>query len=355
MAQNPVQRTSRLTVHDENAAYARIQARREAKLKRELHFYRLNYFFNRSCCSFGRSVLTRFPSGAEVYIILLIAGLEQVAFDSSVQGIILSFLSATEASTNIQEFFVRSIGLKLVANLLFPITGWIADVWIGRYHMIHLSAWLMWFGYSLAALINSFQGFDFHWSNYVLFVCYIAINVGSSAFQASAIPFGADQISYKTSHELSSYFYMYYWIRNLGSFMLFLTVKECSGWFSGTANSLTYAGVSVASITAILCILGGTRKRFLVNDEKRNPLKTVCKVLHACVTTRRPIYRSAFSYTGVEKPSWIDLTKIVHGGKFEEETVEDVKTFLQLVVIFLPLVIILVAYVGVSWRNSRQK
>lgn len=340
------------TKDDENAFFARIQQSREAKLKRDLHIYRFKYLFNRSCCSFCTSVLRRFPSGSGVYIILSMLGLEQIAFNGSVQGIISPFLKATHFSSKGEEFFVRIIGLKLVANLLFPIAGWIADVWIGRYRMIYLSAWIMWFGYCLAAFAISFQMFGQNWNNYILFPCYLIINIGSAGFQASAIPFGADQIFYKTSHELSSYFYMYYWMRNFGFTMLFLIAEECRNGFDGIVNSLTYSAIGVIATTAILCLIGVFSNKFTINDKKRNPLKTVCKVLYACAITKRPIYRSAFSYTGVSRPSRIDLTKSIHGGLFEEETVEDVKTFLRLVKIFLPLFIVLTAYVGVSYNGS---
>lgn len=321
----------------------------EGQLRWELYRYRVSYLFSpKSCRRFCRSVRMRLPTGVGVYVVLIMLGLEQLAFTSAAEMMITSFLSAVGLVGHNVRPVVRIVGLNLLANLLFPVTGWLADVWIGRRRMIHLSMWLLWCGYAFAALTFSLEEvIQGNWNEYLLLPCYLLVNFGSAAFQANAIPFGADQIPYKTSHELSSYFYVYYWLRNWGSVMLCLLVT-CEG-FDGHIQGTTYTGIAVLAITVNLCLYATLRSELSVSYEKRNPLKMVFKVVYSSLIAKRPTHRSAFSYNpGASQPSRIDLTKAAHGGKFREETVEDVKTFLRLLAILGSLGIVLLAYVGVS-------
>ncbi len=91
---------------------------------------------------------------------------------------------------------------------MFPVMGWIADVWVGQYRMIHFSLWLLWQGYAVLAFLYSFSLLDPNQTPiYALTVLFASISVGHSGFQASAIPFGVEVIKYHTSQELSSYFH----------------------------------------------------------------------------------------------------------------------------------------------------
>lgn len=315
----------------------------DASLKRDIYRYRLKFLFSQSCGSFCKSVRRRFPTGVGVYTILLMLGLEQMAF-SAAEGLIIG--------TRFHDLtpLVTSAGLNLVVKLLFPIMGWLADVWVGRYRMIHLSMWLLFCGYGTAAFFSSLHYYvASDWNEpYTLLLCYVVINIGSAGFQANAIPFGADQINYKTSHELSSYFYMYYWVRNAGSLMVCFLIT-CEGKFDGYFRSSVYSMIAVLTTTVILLLNTFLRHRFLIRNKRSNPLKTVVKVLYTSLVSKRPRYRSAFSYNPSSiLPSRMDLTKETHGGKFKEETVEDVKTFLRLLLILFALGTVLCTYAGVS-------
>ena len=65
---------------------------------------------------------------------------------------------------------------------------------------------------------------------------------------------------------------------------------------------------------------------------------------------RRPTRRSAFSYTGSDPPSRIDLAKIRHGGKFTNEEVEDVKTFIRIFLVLFAIGGALAVHGAVSWN-----
>ena len=65
----------------------------------------------------------------------------------------------------------------------------------------------------------------------------------------------------------------------------------------------------------------------------QNPFKLIYKVLRYAVKTKHLRQRSAFTYWEDELPSRIDFGKNKYGGPFTTEQVEDVKTFLRLLVI----------------------
>ena len=68
-----------------------------------------------------------------------------------------------------------------------------------------------------------------------------------------------------------------------------------------------------------------------------HPLLLVYRVLKYAATVKRPMERTAFSYDGRPEPSRIDLAMVTHRGIYRDEEVEDVKTFLRIVVFLISL------------------
>ena len=79
------------------------------------------------------------------------------------------------------------------------------------------------------------------------------------------------------------------------------------------------------------------RDRFYTEPGQHNPYKMVIKVLIFAKKHKYPLRRSAFTYCGDERPTRIDFAKERYGGPFQTEQVEDVKTFLRILVILLVL------------------
>ena len=67
-------------------------------------------------------------------------------------------------------------------------------------------------------------------------------------------------------------------------------------------------------------------------------------MLRYASTAKRPLERSAFSFDGRPMPSRIDLAKQTHHGIFSDEKVEDVKTFLRILVFLVSLLGFLCVY-----------
>ena len=68
-----------------------------------------------------------------------------------------------------------------------------------------------------------------------------------------------------------------------------------------------------------------------------NPFRKVYKVLNFAWKHKYPVNRSAFTYCEENTPSRIDLGKEQYGGPFSTEEVEDVKSFLRLLLLLVSL------------------
>ena len=324
----------------------------EAQIARDVRKYRFKNCCKNSCLLFPKNVLRRVPKGKAVYLVLFLCYLERVAYFAAVGNIIVPFLDIYNLPDAVDSL-IQSLSLYMVAHVLFPITGWFADVWIGRYRMAHIGLWLLWIGYALVTTVFSIEAatitnFDKPGAiRYLLPVCFIIINLGSASFQASAIPFGADQIAHRSSDELSSYFYFYYWVRNLGAIFLFISFT-CNN-FGSTLHGIIFGFISTLSITIALATNAVFKDWFVVDKQKKNPIKVVGKVYYSAMVVKRPKNRSAFSYSGTTPPSQIDLVKETHGGKFSSEEVEDAKTFGRLLTVLITLSGALMVWNGVRY------
>ena len=65
----------------------------------------------------------------------------------------------------------------------------------------------------------------------------------------------------------------------------------------------------------------------------QNPFSQIYKVINYAIKNKHPQRRSAFTYCEDELPSRIDFGKSKYGGPFTTEQVEDVKTFLRLLIV----------------------
>ena len=330
---------------------------------RDLRRFRTNYFCRQSCSNLCVSRRRRAPSGKAVYLVLLLCFLERVAYYGSLGNILPLFLSSTLQLPDPVSALVMAVVKEVVTPALYPLGGFLADVWIGRHKAIEASLWMLLFGYSLLSFLYSFGSlhhFDVSGTNpgnyalYLLPICFILISIGSTCFQANVIPFGADQITNnKSSEELSSYFFWYYGVRNAGAFVIFLSfVCKDITWEYITATAFASAACMCVALLLDVCL----RDWLFIDGERRNPIKMVIKVLAFSATVKRPSRVSAFGYDGRLPPSRMDLAKTKHGGKFSREDVEEVKTFLYLLPVLVAVSSAFVVYTGVRLpANTKHK
>ena len=301
----------------------------------------------------------RFPKGRAVFIVLLINTLESFAIFGAFDGLKERVIGHSDRRRLAYLFlFFQWCG----GRIFYPIAGLIADTWLGRYRMIKVGLWLMWFGF---VIITVNESLVYHYSNndnhshtveqYVLpIIAVVLLIISSAAVEANTIPFGVDQIQQgASSSEMSSYFYYYYFSRTAGlliGLILFLLLfdtgiklsPDFNPWSENRYTSHTLHTIhplfAVLSITVALILHFCTSQHYFKDRDYSSPLRLIINVLYYAATVRRqtPRYRRAFRY-GEERKSRIELAKIEYDGIFTSEEVEDVKTFLRicLVIFFL--------------------
>ena len=308
---------------------------------------RVKRFFSRIVhCRYDKH---RLPTSKQVVVLLLLCCLERAAY----------YAATAIPLTTLFQFSIGQFGITLVIQdvipqLLFPIAGWVGDVYLGRFRAIQLGLILI--ALSLSSLLvettvsymvypacsdgaNPAHGTQMSCSHtpltVFLVITFIVLYAGSSLFHANLIPYGADLITYyRSSNDISSYFYWYYWMRNVGG----LIVSTLSGFcLLGLGNNLisvlsSLTGCIFITIALIVCYL--TKHWFVVESSYSNPYKKSFQIISYALRAKRPKSRAAFGI-GHDPPPRLDLAKRRHGGKFTNEEVEDVRTVGRLLLLFL--------------------
>ena len=273
------------------------------------------------------------PQGKRVYCILLLfilLNIVQATSEIVFQTVLIKYFEDIGATSAPISILFRSVPLLLCLPM-----GFIADRYFGRAKVIYYS-WILLFIAQLLItyyfIIDSLGNIP-HNLKSITFVGAFINSIGLAGIRVNLIPFGVDQIKTASSDQLSSYFYWYYWCRNVGQFLAY---SVCGSLVVSTSY-LTALFVSSTAAAAGVVINFLCYKWFIKIEKIRNPLLLVYQVLKYAATVKRPVERTAFSYDGRPEPSRIDLAKITHLGNFRDEEVEDVKTFLRIVVFLISL------------------
>ena len=249
-----------------------------------------------------------------------------------------------------------------ISFLLYPLLGWIADVYVSRYKMIKLSFVLLMIG-SLLMLAGGIERiFEKNFSSdvstwkMVLSIIIFLISIsGIGIYEANAIQFGMQQLLEASSEQLSGFIYWYYWSFQIGplityyvSVPIFFYFRDCRVIFDDShldEQNIHIFGwvVLFPSLFQVIAALIGVimmhnaNRHFEIHQIQINPLKKLFQVLQYTYKNKRPERRSAFTYWENQIPSRIDLGKQKYGGPFSYEEVEDVKTFFRLFVLIISL------------------
>ena len=249
------------------------------------------------------------------------------------------------------------ISLRSLSLLLCLPMGFIADRYFGRAKVLYYS-WILLFvthcsvAFYISMIILHAPSKHTLWQYIIVFIIVqLYKSISLVGIRVNLIPFGVDQMGAASSDQLSSYFHWYYWSRTVGQFFAYsigiLLIPPIYDHFHVVIIMLLLSCITSAAGTVInMCGYA-----WFVKKEKvaiGNPILLIYRVLSYAASVRRPLYRSAFSYDGRPKPSRIDLAKETHFGKFRDEKVEDVKTFLRILVMLISLTGFLCVYGLVS-------
>ena len=215
---------------------------------------------------------------------------------------------------------------------------------------------LMWVGTVMSALLLSVSQILTNTQSVLSYIAYslayVLVLVGCSGITVIALPFGTDQMLESPSEEISAYVHWFVWTWFAGE-----GLSSLVGLLSCTNPNLDVENLlyifSAALFSAIALCLDALCQHWL-SDEYRcqNPFKMVYSVLKYAVANTRPTRRSALTYSEEEIPSRVDLGKSKYGGPFTTEQVEDVKTFLRLLVIICAVSIL--QYAGELYLSSND-
>ena len=252
-----------------------------------------------------------------------------------------------------------------LAYLLYPLLGWLADVYFTRYKFI-LYSFVVMIMATLLMIIAS--GLFFHFTEdralYILGGLGITVGlIGIGLFESTAIQFGMDQMLEASSDELSSFIHWYYWSCNVGRLLVvscaavaLIGYSQCvikvnlqnvtelyedlHPLYHHIYNTLALimAGLQLVCACTGLFLLICSKRNFNIDRTGDHPLKLIYGVVKYAWKHKCPEHRSAFTYWEEDIPPRIDLGKSKYGGPFTTEEVEDTKTFFSILLLLLSLV-----------------
>ena len=264
------------------------------------------------------------------------------------------------------SFVFLALGITL---LLYPVIGLVADICCNRYNCIKVSivlllvSTLIGLGFAMAALVTTEMQLSWFLSaklsppEVLMSAIFIVVLFSLGMFEAVGIQFGMDQMVEASSDQISAFTHWYYWSMNIG-IGIHATVVLCGLYVFGqctlpakTSNVQFLDGGVVAfmaeftiilviqtvSVLASLLSLYQLKRYLTIEPAGHNPFTTVYKVLKYAWQHKCPERRSAFTYWEEDIPPRIDLGKSKYGGPFTTEEVEDVKTFLTLLLVLSSL------------------
>ena len=251
--------------------------------------------------------------------------------------------------------------------LIYPLSGFVADICCGRYKTVIGSFCLLVCscGAFTIGCILAMTSIDhkkhipdqiFDSGKYVLvviaLVAFLLFTIGLSGFQANYIQLGLQQLNDAPSEYLGLFIHWAIWTFQVAAPLLhtLFVLYACS-----QSKSLLYALLSLPPLCFVILlsvlIFSCSKKHWFYSEPgQHNPYTTVARVLNFARKHKSPLQRSAFTYHYSERPtSRIDLAKERYGGPFTTEQVEDVKSFLRILGVLIALGPIFILEVPVSY------
>ena len=298
----------------------------------------------------------RFPTGRASLLVFVLIIAERYVFYGAVDGVLRLIPGLTSKSGTGAGFgsFVRIFLYYCIGRLFYPVGGFLADVYLGRYRVIHISLWLYWIAFAFLAIANvlrmSVSASTSVIHNEILPIfAYVLIVLASGGFESTIIPFGADQLEAAGSSELSSYFYWFKFSVQIGILGNVLVTSVVSLILPEYLVPILHVLITLVVTTAALVLHKNLEHWYFKNVLRENCIKMVSKVLSFAATVKRhqPQYRRAFRYSEGRLPR-IELAKQQYDGKFTGDQVEDVKTFCRICFILFSIGGFLFSLSGVS-------
>ena len=231
--------------------------------------------------------------------------------------------------TGVNNIVAPSIALAIMI-FISPIAGWLADVHFGRYKVLKWSIWVMWSSCMLLTMNTVVAKMVNNYKHSAIFevAMFVLMEVGLVGYISNIIQFSMDQLPDASTEAIVSF------------------IRWITWTFFSSGATLNYAlfcvdkkyeliGLLVVCTSLTLAVCLDCIFNHCLNKEPttKNPFKLVMQVIRYTIKTKQPRYRSAFTYCEDEPPVRMDFGKSKYGGPFTTEQVEDVKTFLRLLIV----------------------
>ena len=280
------------------------------------------------CCS-KRNADSQSVSSQSVILIILWDALMYLHVN-----LLRHFAATSYYDSQVKSYnYVGDVGYCLLF-FLFPVFGLLTDVKTGRYKMIITGVYFSfasWVTFGIAVIVNIFLNIDaLYWS--VLGLGYFLQVIGYCSFRSNIVQFNIDQLIGASADKLSA---VIYWHSvTIPIVFVILEVIKCL-LKEFYIFSYVVSGVSVSTVIVSNFLF----KHWLdTTPHIINPVKMIAKVLNYARKNKYPRNRSALTYWEEDYPSRLDLGKEKYGGPFSEEQVENVKTVLRLIPLFVSVV-----------------
>ena len=239
-----------------------------------------------------------------------------------------------------------------LVTMFYPLSGFIADACCGRLKMVVIGLCFI-LAFILLIFLTEIVVYatKLHFFNYtmifhqaegiitliLIFISLVAFVIGLASYQANLVQLGLDQLFEAPSQYLSLFILYAIWAFKLGSvpLVISITLLLCSGSIQFVAvRVIALFPIIIAVLLIILLILSWRRRLWFYTEAgQENPYKTVFKIINFARKHKHPLRRSAFTFSDNYIPSRLDFAKERYGGPFTTEQVENVKTFLQILVV----------------------
>ena len=228
---------------------------------------------------------------------------------------------------------VPCIGFMVVV-FISPIAGLLSDVYFGRYNVIKWSILVVWscsILFTISSIVAEYViSYEHNSGNIVDDLLLIIMVIGLVGFASNIIQFSMDQLSDSSTEEIVSFIRWMAWT-------VFSSAVALNYSVFCIQKQYELIGLLVVTtfLTLAVCLDLLSNHHLIKEPATRNPLWLVFSVVKHAIKTKQPRYRSAFAYCEDEPSSRMDFGKHKYGGPFTTEQVEDVKTFLRLILVIV--------------------
>ena len=256
-----------------------------------------------------------------------------------------------------------SFAILAIVMIFYPLSGLIADVCCGRYRAIMASLIIITTSILIFSIvfplyflllkldIPHHQFIAMRWLCYCLhFIAGLVFIIGLVGYQANYIQLGLDQLLESPSEYLGLFVHWAKWVNNatatiiiIGYMLFACNIFDPFGGIKDDYRMIYFSlsfGINFVCfvIIIILLVLSFHKSHWFYSEPgQHNPYTIVLKVLNYVRTHKYPLQRSAFTYGDDVMPSRFDFAKERFGGPFTTEQVEDVKSFLRILLILFVL------------------